>query len=243
MEPQIDEIADGIFRISTYVPAVAPPAGFTFNQFLIVAEEPLLFHCGMRFLFPSVSGAVASILPVDSLRWISFGHVEADECGAMNLWLAAAPDAQVVFNPLGCEVSLNDLADRPPRALADGEVLDLGDKRIRIIHTPHVPHGWEAQVMFEETTQTLLCGDLFTHVGKPPAVTTASIVDAAMAAEDIFGATGVGPHTGPTLRRLAELSPNALAVMHGASFRGDARTELIELARMYDERLLNAPGV
>lgn len=241
MEPQIDEIADGIFRISTYVPEVAPPAGFTFNQFLVVADEPLLFHCGMRFLFPSVSAAIATILPVETLRWISFGHVEADECGAMNQWLAAAPRAQVVFNPLGCDVSLNDLADRPPRALADGEVLDLGGKRVRIIHTPHVPHGWEAQVLFEETTRTLLCGDLFTHVGRPTAVTTEGLVDAAMAAEDIFGATGVGPHTGPTLRRLAELSPTTLGVMHGASFRGDASAELVELARMYDLRLAAGP--
>jgi flavorubredoxin len=242
MEPQIDEIADGIYRISTYLAEVAAPAGFTFNQFLIVADQPLLFHCGMRFLFPAVSGAVASIMPVGRLRWISFGHVEADECGAMNLWLAAAPDAQVVFNALGCEVSLNDLADRSPRALGAGEVLDLGGKRVRIIHTPHVPHGWEAQVLFEETTRTLLCGDLFSHVGRMPAVTTESIVDLAMAAEDVFGATGVGPHTGPTLRRLAELAPSALAVMHGASFRGNARAELVELARMYEQRLDRAPA-
>jgi flavorubredoxin len=158
----------------------------------------------------------------------------------MNQWLAAAPEAQVVFNPLGCEVSLNDIADRSPRALGEGEMLDLGGKRVRIIHTPHVPHGWEAQVLFEETTRTLLCGDLFTHVGRTAAVTTESIVEAAMAAEDIFGATGIGPHTGLTLRRLAELAPSALAVMHGASFRGNAGGQLIELARMYEQRLARA---
>jgi flavorubredoxin len=237
MTPEIDEIADGIFRISTFIPEVAPPAGFTFNQFLVMAEEPLLFHCGMRFLFPAVSDAVASIVPVESLRWISFGHVEADECGAMNLWLAAAPRAQVVFNPLGCDVSLNDLADRPPRALADGEVLDLGGKRIRLVQTPHVPHGWEAQVLFEETTRTLLCGDLFTHVGRTAPLTETSLVAAAMEAEDVFGATSIGPLTAPTLRRLAELAPNALAVMHGASFKGDAAAQLAELAQMYEQRL------
>lgn len=236
MEPQIDEIADGIFRISTYVAQVAPPEGFTFNQFLIVADQPLLFHCGMRSLFPSVSRAVNSLVPLQQLRWISFGHVEADECGAMNLWLSAAPQAQVVFNPLGCDVSVNDLADRPPRALADGEVLDLGGRRVRLIQTPHVPHGWEAQVLFEEVTQTLLCGDLFTHVGNRPALTTSSLVEAAMAAEDIFGATGIGPHTAPTLRRLADLSPSLLAVMHGSSFKGDARSELNRLADMYEQR-------
>lgn len=237
MKPQVDEIADGIFRISTYVPEVAPPAGFTFNQFLVAADEPLLFHCGMRGLFPLVSSAVASIMPLEDLRWISFGHVEADECGAMNLWLAAAPGAQVLFNPLGCDVSLNDLADRPPRPLADGETLDLGGKRIRMVQTPHVPHGWEAQVLFEETTRTLLCGDLFTHVGEVPAVTTASIVAAAMAAEDVFNATSIGPLTAPTLRRLAQLSPGLLALMHGASFRGDGHAQLLELADQYERRL------
>jgi flavorubredoxin len=240
MTPRVDEIADGIFRISTYVPEVAPPAGFTFNQFLVVADEPLLFHCGMRGLFPLVSGVVASIVPVESLRWISFGHVEADECGAMNLWLAAAPQAQVVFNPLGCDVSLNDLADRPPRALADGDVLDLGGRRIRMVQTAHVPHGWEAQVLFEETTGTLLCGDLFTHVGETPAVTTESIVAAAMAAEEVFNATSIGPLTAPTLRRLAGMSPSLLAVMHGASFRGDGRAQLLELADEYERRLAAA---
>src|SRR3546814_4219022 len=157
MDTRADEIASGIFRLSTHLPEVAPPDGFTFNQFLILADQPLLFHCGPRSLFPLVSAAVAAILPVERLRWLSFGHIEADECGAMNLWLSAAPQAQVVYSPLGCEVSVNDLADRPPRALAEDEVLDLGGKRIRLIPTPHVPHGWEAQVLYEETTQTLFC--------------------------------------------------------------------------------------
>ncbi len=139
METKIDEIASGIYRLSTWIPAVAPPQGFTFNQFLIDADEPMLFHCGQRQLFPLVSEAVARVMPLDRLRWISFGHVEADECGSMNLWLAAAPKAQIAHGQLGCEVSLQDLADRPPRALADGETLDLGGKRMRWIGTPHVP--------------------------------------------------------------------------------------------------------
>jgi flavorubredoxin len=155
METRSDEIAPGIFRLSTHVPGVAPPAGFTFNQFLIVADEPLLYHTGPRGMFPLVSAAVAKLLPVGRLRWISFGHIEADECGAMNQWLAAAPEAQVVYSPLGCDVSLNDLADRPPRPLREGEVLDLGGKQVRLIPTPHVPHGWEAQVLYEESTATL----------------------------------------------------------------------------------------
>src|SRR5579872_6798653 len=140
VDTKVDEIADGIYRLSTWVSDIAPPAGFTFNQFLVQAEEPLLFHTGPRAMFPLVSEAVGGILPVEQLRWITFGHVEADECGSMNQWLAAAPEAQVAHGAIGCLVSLNDLADRPPRVLADGEVLDLGAKRVRWIDTPHVPH-------------------------------------------------------------------------------------------------------
>jgi flavorubredoxin len=169
VETTVNEIADGIYRLSTWVPEVAPPSGFTFNQFLIMAEQPLLFHTGLRSMFPSVSEAVSRLVPVPQIRWITFGHVEADECGSMNQWLAAAPESEVAHGVVGCLVSLNDLADRPPRALADGEVLDLGGKRVRHIDTPHVPHGWEARVLFEETTGTLLCGDLFTHFGNGPA--------------------------------------------------------------------------
>lgn len=139
METRTAKIADGIFRLSTHVPDIAPPDGFTFNQFLILAKEPLLFHCGPRAMFPLVSAAASEILPLEQLRWISFGHIEADECGAMNLWLEAAPQAQVVYSELGCQISVNDLSDRSPRTLAQDEVLDLGGKRVRIIATPHVP--------------------------------------------------------------------------------------------------------
>ena len=240
MHTRVDPIADGIFRISTYVAEVAAPAGFTFNQFLIQADEPLLFHCGQRFLFPSVSAALTTIVPIERLRWISFGHIEADECGAMNLWLQAAPQAQVVYSELGCQISVGDLADRPPHTLPEGEILDLGGKRIRLIATPHVPHGWEAQVMFEETTATLFCGDLFTHVGEAEAVTRESIVAAAASAEDTFHATSLGALTAPTIRKLAQLKPARLAVMHGASFEGDAADELKRLARFYEEKLQDA---
>jgi flavorubredoxin len=219
------------------VPEVAPPAGFTFNQFLIQADEPMLFQRGQRFLLPSVSAALSQLMPIETLRWISFGHIEADECGAMNLWLAAAPKAQVVYRELGCQISVGDLADRPPRALADGEVLDLGGKRVRLIPTPHVPHGWEAQVMFEETTRTLFCGDHFTHVGDPEPLATSSIVSAAAAAEDTFLATSIGALTAPTIRKLAELKPSRLALMHGSSFEGDAEAELAILADYYEAAL------
>ena len=199
--PEVDEIADGIYRISTWIPEVTPD-GFTFNQFLLTGDEPLLFHTGMRGLFPLVAESVATVIPVESLRWITFGHVEADECGAMNMWLTAAPNSQVAHGALGCSVSLNDLCDRPPRPLAEGEVLDIGGKRLRQISTPHVPHGWEAQVLFEETTATLLCGDLFTQVGAGPAVTPDDVVERAMAAEDMFHGTALAPHTAHTTRPL-----------------------------------------
>lgn len=244
MQTRIDEIADSIFRLSTLVAEVAPPDGLGFNQFLIKADEPLLYHCGYRSLFPLVSEAVRSIVPLEQLRWISFGHVEADECGAMNLWLAAAPNAQIFFNELGCDVSVRDLADRPPRALKEAEVLDLGgNKRVRIIATPHVPHGWDAQVLFEETTRTLFCGDLFTRTGDVEALTEGDLVGPAIAAENLFGATALTPMTAPTLRRLAELEPQTIALMHGSSFRGDGKAALLALADHYEERLHQETGI
>jgi flavorubredoxin len=230
----IDEINDGIYRISTWIPDVTP-VGFTFNQFLVNGDEPLLFHTGPRGLFPLVAEAVAKVVPVESLRWISFGHVEADECGAMNIWLAAAPQSQVVFGGLGCMVSLNDLCDRAPRPLADGEVLDIGGKRLRHIPTPHVPHGWEAQVLFEETTGTLLSGDLFTQVGACPALTTDDVVEAAIAGEEMFRASSMTPNTAATLRSLGDLEPTTLALMHGPSFSGDGKQALYDLAVGYEQ--------
>jgi flavorubredoxin len=239
METRIAEIADGIFRLSTFVPDVGP-TGFTFNQFLVDDEEPLLFHTGPRAMFPLVSQAIGTITAIDRLRWVTFGHVEADECGAMNLLLEAAPTAQVAHGAVGCMVSLNDLADRPPVPLSDGQVIELGRHRVRHIDTPHVPHAWEARVLFEESTRTLLCGDLLTQLGDPPALVEDDLVAPAGAAEDMFGATCLTPQTGPTIRRLAELSPATLAVMHGASFAGDGRAVLRKLADDYDARLAAA---
>ncbi|MCW5730392.1 MAG: MBL fold metallo-hydrolase [Alphaproteobacteria bacterium] len=242
MQTRIDEIADGIFRLSTFVPEVAPPAGFTFNQFLIRAEQPLLFHCGMRAIFPLVSEALARLIRLEDLRWISFGHVEADECGAMNAWLAAAPRAEIMHGATACSVSLSDLADRPPRTLADGEVIDLGGRRVRYLDTPHVPHCWEAGLIHEETTGTLFCGDLFTQVGDDGAVTERDIVGPALAAEGMFHATSLGIATVPTIRRLAELRPRTLALMHGPSYRGDGEAALGALAEGYERLLAQAAG-
>jgi flavorubredoxin len=239
MQPVIDEISDDIHRISTWIPDVSPE-GFTFNQFLVVADEPLLFHTGPRAMFPLVAEAVSTVMPVEALRWITFGHVESDECGSMNMWLAAAPDSQVAHGALGCDVSLNDLCDRPPRALAEGEVIDLGGKRVRQISTPHVPHGWEAQVLFEETTGTLFCGDLLTQVGAGAALTEDDVVGPALAAEGMFHATALAPHTTATLQALGDLAPSTLAIMHGASYRGDGRQALYDLADGYGKMALDA---
>jgi flavorubredoxin len=230
MQTKVSEIAAGVYRLSTWTDQIAPPAGFTFNQFLIEGEEPMLFHCGQRQLFPLVCEALSRILPLDRLRWISFGHVEADECGAMNQWLAAAPNAQVVHGALGCDVSIADLADRPPRPLADEEVLDIGGRRLRWIATPHVPHGWEAGVFFDETGKTLFCGDLLTHLGDGPPLTDADVLGPALEAEGAFHAMTMAPGTGTSLRRLAALAPATLAIMHGSSLRGDGAAALEGLA-------------
>ncbi len=238
MTTTVDEIADGIYRLSTWVPDIAPPSGFTFNQFLIDADEPLLFHTGPRAMFPLVADAVARILPIKRLRWVTFGHVEADECDSMNNWLAAAPEAQVAHGTLGCLVSLNDMADRLPRPLADREVLDLGGKSVRHLDTPHVPHGWDARVLYEETTGTLLCGDLFTHLGNGPALTSDDIVGRAMDAETIVRSTSLAPDTASVLRRLGDLAPNVLALMHGSSFSGDGSQALYDLASAYESRFM-----
>jgi flavorubredoxin len=236
METTVHEVADGVYRLSTLVPDAAP-GGFTFNQYLINAEEPLLFHCGPRGFFDTVSAAAARVLPLEQLRWITFGHVESDECGSMNHWLAAAPRAQVTFNGLGCMVSLNDMADRSPRPLENNELLDIGGHRLRVIATPHVPHGWEAQLMFDETTSTLLCGDLFSQTGEPPAlVHDIDLVTPALAAEDLFQATCITAATAPTIRALADLAPRNLALMHGPTFAGDCATALHSLADAYAGR-------
>lgn len=237
METKISEITDGIYRLSTFVPDIAPPAGFTFNQFLVLGDEPLLFHTGLRKMFPLTRAAVSQLIPPERLRWIAFGHYEADECGAMNEWLAVAPQAQLAHGRTGCMVSLNDMADRPPRTLADGEVIDLGHgKRVRYIDTPHVPHGWDAGVLYEETTRTLLCGDLFTQLGDGVALTEGDVVGPAIAAEDLFNYSSLNPGMGATIRGLAKLAPRTLALMHGPSFAGDGAAALRALADDYDRR-------
>ena len=236
MTTKVDEIAPRIYRLSTLVPEIGP-TGFTFNQFLLDDDEPLLFHTGHRSMFPSVRETIERIIPVERLRWITFGHVESDECGAMNELLAVAPDAQVAHGGIGCMVSIGEMADRPPLPLADGEVIELGDKRVRHIDTPHVPHAWEARVLYEETTGTLLCGDLFTHLGDGPALTEGDILGAASDAEDLFAYSSLAPSTPVIIEQLAALEPRTLALMHGSSFTGDCAGALHALADAYRLRL------
>jgi len=229
MQTQIEEVADRTYRISTLVPSIGP-RGFRFNQYLLAADEPLLYHCGMRALFPAVRDALARVMPPERLRWIGFSHVEADECGAMNAWLAAAPRATVIHGPVGCDVSLNDLADRPPRKLADGEAVDLGGRRVRLVVTPHVPHNWESVVLLEETTRALLCGDLLTTDGDGPAVSGDDPVEHVVETERMFRAHSSPAATAATLRRLAAFEPTTLLAMHGSAFSGDGARVLRGMA-------------
>jgi flavorubredoxin len=235
METKVNEIADGIFRLSTFVPDLTPQ-GFTFNQFLVLGDEPLMFHTGLRKMFGLNRDALSRIVATERLRWIAYGHFEADECGAMNEWLAVAPNAQAAHGETGVMVSLNDFADRAPRVLKDGETIDLGGKYVRFIDTPHTPHGWDAGVMYEETTGTLMCGDLFTQLGNDRVMTDGDIVGPAIVAEDIFKYSALNPAMGSTIRNLSKLNPKTLALMHGPSYTGNGSAALNALADEYDRR-------
>ncbi len=226
----VTEIAPDVFRISTYVPEI----DMQFNQFLVRDDEPLLYHTGMRGLFPRVLEEVSRVIDPSGLRWVSFSHFESDECGALNDWLAVAPEAEPVCGFVGALVSVNDFAARPARPLADGEVLDIGGaalgRRVLEITTPHVPHNWESHMFYEQETGTLFCGDLLTQLGGGPALVGEDLVDAAIEAEDLFHQTSLGPLVPATYRKLADLAPKRLAIMHGSSYRGDGATQLRALA-------------
>jgi flavorubredoxin len=237
METRITEIADSIYRLSTLLPEVNPPAGFTFNEFLIRAEQPMLFHLGHKQMFPQISAAVAKILPVESLRVIAYSHVEADESGALNEWLEAAPNATVTHTPVGCAIWLADAALRPPRKVADNEVIDLGGKKVRFLATPHLPHGWDAQLLFEETTGTLFCSDILGHGGDGPAITEDDILGKAIEGETRSRSLSLTPNTAPQLRRLAALKPERIALMHGSSYAGDSVAVLNGLADHFSRQL------
>ena len=226
----VDEIADGVYRISTPVSVI--PGGFTFNQFLIDDEAPLLFHTGLRRMFPLVREAVAHVLgDAARLRWVSFSHYEADECGSMNDWLQVAPGAQPLCSQTAAMVSVNDVADRPARALADGEELSLGRRTVRWLDTPHLPHGWESGLLFEIRSRTLLCGDLLTAGGADWApLTGADPLGPALEMHRAMPYLVHGPHVRPLLEKLARTEPRVLGLMHGSSHEGDGGRALLALA-------------
>jgi len=226
----VHEIADGIYRINTPV-TIEGAGGFSFNQYLIADDEPLLFHSGPRKMFPLVREAAASVLPVERLRYITLSHVEADECGALNEWLAAAPQAVPLCGRVAAMVSISDLADRPPRALADGESLSLGRHTVRWFDTPHLPHGWDCGYLNEEQTSTLLCGDLFTQGGADlPPVTEGDILGPSEAFRREMDYYAHARNGDALFERLAATNPHTLACMHGSAWRGDGAGLLRALA-------------
>ena len=244
MQSKVTEIAPDVYRISTF----HPDYGMQFNQFLVKDDEPFLMHTGFKKMFPITLEGVASVIDPSRLRWIGFSHFESDECGALNEWLAVSPHAQAVCSFVGTMVTVDDFADRPSRALADNEVLEIGRHRLRFLATPHVPHGWDAGLFFDETDRTLLCSDLFFHPGDPEPLTEGDVVGRAK--ESIIAGLSsplakdmpYTPYTDGTLHRLADLAPQTFAVMHGSSFRGDGRKAILDLAAVIKETLDKPEG-
>ncbi|MCF6157239.1 MAG: MBL fold metallo-hydrolase [wastewater metagenome] len=231
------EIAPDIYRISTYIKEI----DLQFNQFIIKDSEPLLYHTGMRRMFPLAHEAVSKIIDPSHIRWISFSHFEADECGSLNEWLEAAPLSQAVCSTVGALVNLSDYASRPPRGMAVDEVLNTGKYRFCFRPTPHLPHGWDAGMTFEETNRILFCSDLFLQYGNREALTESDVTDRV---RDALVKYQSGPlkdsmpytsKTEPLLQGLAALKPKILATMHGSSFQGDCEHALYELAQVMRE--------
>lgn len=245
MESKVTEIARDVYRISTF----HPDFGIQFNQFLIKDDEPFIMHTGMKKMFPITRDAIATVMDPAKLRWIGFSHFESDECGALNEWLSVAPNAQAVCSVVGAMVSVDDFAARPARPLADNEVFSLGSHRLKFLATPHFPHGWDAGLFFEESDKTLLCSDLFFHPGDPEPFTEADVVGRAEASiiEGMKGPLAhdmpYTPYTDANFRRLADLEPNTLALMHGTSYRGDGRKAILDLAEVIREKLGGDKGL
>jgi flavorubredoxin len=230
----LHEIAPGIYRINTPV-QIPGGMGFNFNQYLVVDDEPLVFHTGPRLMFPLVAEAIGKVLPLERLRYVAFSHYEADECGSLNDFLAAAPAAVPVCGQIAAMVSVNDVAARPAFALADGAVLRTGSRAFRWLDAPHVPHGWDCGFMMELETRTLFCGDLFTQGGSGAvAITDTDIVGPSEAFRRSMDYYSHAPHTAATLERLAREQPRVLACMHGSAWQGDGASLLRVLARSLD---------
>lgn len=229
---RVEEIGDRIYRLST--PVTDMPGGFSFNQYLVVDDEALLFHTGPRALAPAVIEGIARVVPLPRLRWIGFGHVEADECGGLNAILAA-PNARPVAGRIGAMVSVTDLADRPPHVLEDGAPVQVGGRTLVWLDAPHVPHGWDGGLMYEPATRTLLCGDLFTQPGTgDQALTEGDILGPSDAFRRQMDYWSYHPGTRAVLERLAGLEPTTLACMHGSAFRGRGDALLRALADTLD---------
>jgi flavorubredoxin len=233
MTARIDEVAPDLYRISLYV----PDFDLQFNHFLIKDDEPLLFHTGMRGMFPAVRDAVARVIDPATLRWISWSHFEVDECGALNEWLAVAPQATPVCSEVGAMVNINDFSNRPPRGLKPDDVVHTGRHRFRFVPTPHLPHGWDAGVLFEESERVLLCSDLLHQLGNVEPVTSDDVVERYRHAFETYQRSPVlmdyVPYTDNTRRQLATLAalrPRTLAAMHGSTFVGDGAAALMASA-------------
>jgi flavorubredoxin len=232
----VQEIADGIYRINTPVDLPGGQA-FSFNQYLVLDDQPLLFHTGPRRMFPLVREAVGALMPVERLRYVALSHFEADECGSLDLWLASAPEAVPVCSRIAAMVSISDIVDRAPHALADGEQLPLGRRTMQWYDTPHVPHGWDCGLMMETSTGTFLCGDLFTQPGGgEQALTEGDILGPSEAFRQPMDYFAHAPQTEATLLRLAQLKPTTLACMHGSAWRGQGGTLLRHLAEAVTAR-------
>jgi flavorubredoxin len=232
---RVDEVARGIYRISTPLDVI--PGGFTFNSYLIADDEPMLFHTGYRRLFPVTLEAIRKVMPVETLRWIGGSHFEGDEFGALNDFLEAAPEAKAFGAEIGVLTSLNDFAVRPARGLADGEEFSIGSRRMKWFYTPHVPHGWDCGILFDVSTRTLLCGDLFTQAGANlPPVTESEILTASEAMRGMMDYYAHGTNTSAILQRLADLEPSMLACQHGSAYRGDSAALIRELAAIVGKR-------
>jgi flavorubredoxin len=226
---RVDEVADGIYRICTPLDII--PGGFTFNSYLVVDDEPLLFHTGMKKLFQTTVDAVAKVMPVEKLRWVGGSHFESDEFGALNELLTAAPNAKPFGAEIGVLTSLNDFACKPAHPLRDGQELPVGKHRFRWLYTPHVPHGWDCGILFDESTMTLLCGDLFTQPGgDPPPVTESEILSASEGMRGMMDYYAHSISTSSILERLAALRPSMLACQHGSAYRGDCAELIRELS-------------
>jgi flavorubredoxin len=237
MSVTIDEIAPDVFRLSAYVSQF----DLQFNHFVVKDDEPLLYHAGMRSMFPELREALARVIDPARLRWIGWSHFEVDECGALNDWLAIAPRATPVCGIVGAMVNMADFATRPARGLATGETFSTGKRRFRFHATPHLPHGWDAGVLFEESERTLFCSDLFHQIGKREPITHEDVVArsreamAAMQASPLMDYLPYTPKTARLLNELAALEPRTLAIMHGSAFAGDGARALRELAPAFRE--------